>query len=175
MIKQYQSVKPVLDNSYETYLPKGAGWYDFWTNQRFDGGQKMTGHYTLNTMPLYVRAGSIVPMGPVMQYATEKLDAPYEVRVYPGANARFTLYEDDNETYNYEKGQYATYELSWNDAARVLTVGKRKGNFPGMTEKRMLLVELVGPDANAGIAEGATHVKTVTYSGQKMEVRFAMQ
>jgi alpha-D-xyloside xylohydrolase len=175
VIKQYQSVKPVLDNSYETYLPKGAGWYDFWTNQRFDGGQKMTGHYTLNTMPLYVRAGSIVPMGPVMQYATEKLDAPYEVRVYPGANARFTLYEDDNETYNYEKGQYATYELSWNDAARVLTVGKRKGNFPGMTEKRMLLVELVGPDANAGIAEGATHVKTVTYSGQKMEVRFAMQ
>jgi len=86
-------------------------------------------------------------MGPVMQYATEKLDAPYEVRIYPRANARFTLYEDDNETYNYEKGQYATYELSWNDTARVLTVGKRKGNFPGMTEKRMLRVVLAGPSA----------------------------
>ena len=82
-----------------------------------------------------------------MQYATEKLDAPYEVRIYPRANARFTLYEDDNETYNYEKGQYATYELSWNDTARVLTVGKRKGNFPGMTEKRMLRVVLAGPSA----------------------------
>jgi alpha-D-xyloside xylohydrolase len=164
-----------LDNSYITYLPKGAGWYDFWTNTRYDGGQKVTGHYPLTTMPLYVRAGAIVPMGPVMQYATEKLDAPYEIRIYPGANARFTLYEDDNESYNYEKGQYAAYELSWNDAARVLTVGTRKGNFPGMTEKRTLRVLLAGPDVNSGIAEGATKVKTVTYSGQKLEVRFPTQ
>ena len=130
------------------------------------------GHYPLNTMPLYVRAGSIVPMGPVMQYATEKLDVPYEDRIYPGANAKFTLYEDDNETYNYEKGEYATYELSWNDAAKVLTVGKRKGNFPGMIEKHVLRVELAGPDANSGIAEGTTKVKTVTCGNQKIEVRF---
>ena len=175
VIKQYENAKLALDNSYATYLPKGAAWYDFWTNQRYDGGQIVTGHYTLNTMPLYVRAGSIVPMGPVVQYATEKLDAPYEIRIYPGDNAKFTLYEDDNETYNYEKGQYATYGLSWNDAARMLTIGKRKGNFPGMTEKRTLRVVLAGLDANAGIAEGATNVKTVTYSGQMMEVRFAAQ
>ena len=175
VIKQYEDAKPSLDNSYITYLPKGAGWYDFWTNTRYDGGQKVTRHYPLTTMPLYVRAGAIVPMGPVMQYATEKLDAPYEIRIYPGANARFTLYEDDNESYNYEKGQYAAYELSWNDAARMLTVGTRKGNFPGMTEKRTLRVLLAGPDVNSGIAEGATKVKTVTYSGQKLEVRFPTQ
>lgn len=124
-------------------------------------------------MPLYVRAGSIIPMGPVMQYATERPDAPYEVRIYPGANARFTLYEDDNETYNYEKGQYATYELSWNDAARVLTIGARKGRFPGMFEKRMHRIVVAGPGMNAGVAEGSANVKTVTYSGQKLEVRFA--
>jgi len=172
-IQQYQSAKPSLDNSYVTYLPKSAAWYDFWTNQRYDGGQKVTGHYGLNTMPLYVRAGSIVPMGPVMQYATEKLDAPYEIRIYSGADARFNLYEDDNETYNYEKGQYATYELSWNDADRVLTVGKRKGSFPGMTEKRTLRVVLAGPGMNAGIPEASTNAKTVTYKGRKMKVRFA--
>jgi alpha-D-xyloside xylohydrolase len=172
-IKQFENASPTLDNSYITYLPKGAGWYDFWTNQHFDGGQNVTGHYTLNTMPLYVRAGSIVPMGPVMQYATEKLDAPYEVRIYPGANARFLIYEDDNETYNYEKGQYASYELLWNDAAKVLTVGERKGTFPGMKQQRTLRVVLAGPDTNAGVAEGTANVKTVTYSGHKLEVRFA--
>ncbi len=171
-IKQFESAKPALDNSYVTYLPKGAGWYDFWTNKRYDGGQKVTGKYPLNTMPLYVRAGSIVPMGPVVQYATEKLDAPYEIRIYPGANAKFTLYEDDNETYNYEKGQYATYELSWNDAARILTVGDRKGSFPGMAQKRTLKVVLAGPDVNAGIGEGAANAKTVTYSGSRLQVRF---
>ena len=174
-IKQYQNAKPVLDNSYLTYLPKGAGWYDFWTNQRYDGGQNVTGNYTLSTMPLYVRAGSIVPMGPVVQYATEKLDAPYEIRIYPGADARFKLYEDDNETYDYEKEQYATYELSWNDAARVLTIGDRKGQFLGMVEKRMLRVVLAGPNANAGIAEGSANVKIVPYRGHKLAVRFATQ
>ena len=84
----------------------------------------------LDILPLYVRAGSIVPMSPVMNYATEKPYAPYEIRVYPGADAKFTIYEDDNETYNYEKGQRATVELVWNDAARTLTVGKRQGSFP---------------------------------------------
>jgi alpha-D-xyloside xylohydrolase len=172
-IKQYESTTPTLDDSYVTYLPKGAAWYDFWTNKRYYGAQKVTEHYTLNTMPLYVRAGSIVPMGPVVQYATEKLDAPYEIRIYPGADAKFTLYEDDNETYNYEKGQYATYELSWNDAAKVLTLGERKGNFPGMTEKRSLRVVLALPDANAGVREGAANVKTVIYGGSKMQVQFA--
>ncbi len=174
-IKQFESTKTVLDNSYATYLPKGADWFDFWTNKHYDGGQKVTGNYTLNTMPIFVRAGSIVPLGPVMQYATEKLDAPYEIRIYPGANAKFTLYEDDNETYNYEKGQYATYELSWNDAAKVLTIGERKGSFPGMTEKRSLRVVLALPDVNAGVGEGAANVKTVTYSGGKMQVQFAAQ
>ena len=171
-LEALRNAKPALDNSYATYLPKGAAWFDFWTNARYDGGQKVTGHYALNRFPLYVRAGSIVPMGPVVQYATEKLDAPYEIRVYPGADARFTIYEDDNETYNYEKGQYAAYELTWNDATNTLTVGERKGAFPGMTASRTLRIELASQDANAGIGEGSANVKTVTYSGKKIEVRF---
>ncbi|MFZ0961416.1 MAG: TIM-barrel domain-containing protein [Terriglobia bacterium] len=167
-----RNAKPALDNSYATYLPKNAAWFDFWTNARYDGGQKVAGHYALNRFPLYVRAGSIVPMGPVVQYATEKLDAPYEIRIYPGADARFTVYEDDNETYNYEKGQYAAYELTWNDAAKTLTVGERKGAFAGMTAARTMRIELASQGANAGIGEGGANVKTVIYSGKKAEVRF---
>ena len=97
-------------------------------------------------------------------------DAPYEIRVYPGTDARFTVYEDDNETYNYEKGQYAAYELTWNDAAKRLTVGERKGTFPGMTATRILRIDLASQDANAGIGEGSANVKTVTYTGKKIEV-----
>ena len=84
----------------------------------------------LDIMPLYVRAGAILPLGPRQQYATEKPDAPYEIRVYPGANGRFTVYEDDNETYAYEKGARATYDLTWDDARRTLTIGARQGRFP---------------------------------------------
>lgn len=111
-------------------------------------------------------------MGPIVQYATEKLDAPYEIRIYPGADARFTVYEDDNETYNYEKGQYAAYELTWNDAAKSLTVSERKGSFPGISASRTLRVELTSHDANAGISEGSSNVKTVAYTGRKIVVRF---
>jgi alpha-D-xyloside xylohydrolase len=114
-------------------------------------------------------------MGPVVQYATEKLDAPYEIRIYPGASAKFSLYEDDNETYKYEEGQYATYELSWDEAARTLTVGERKGNFPGMSAKRTLRVVLAGPGVNGGVNEAAANVKTVEYSGQKLKIRFPVQ
>ena len=98
----------------------------------------------LDVIPLYVRAGSIIPMGPLMQYATELPDAPYEVRIYPGADARFTVYEDDNETYAYEKGQRATYDLVWNDKARTLTIGARRGAFPGMLTRRRLDFALMG-------------------------------
>jgi alpha-D-xyloside xylohydrolase len=171
-LEALRNAKPALDNSYATYLPKNAAWFDFWTNARYDGGQKVNGLYALNRFPLFVRAGSIVPMGPVVQYATEKLDAPYEIRIFPGADARFIVYEDDNESYNYEKGQYATYELIWNDVTKTLTVGERKGAFDGMTASRTLRIELATPNANAGIGEGIANVKTVTYSGKKMVVSF---
>jgi alpha-D-xyloside xylohydrolase len=78
------------ESSISTYLPDGADWFDFWTNQRHQGGRTVSRSYTFSTFPLYVRAGSILPMSPVMNYVTEKLDAPYEIRVYPGADARFT-------------------------------------------------------------------------------------
>ncbi|MGH2271272.1 TIM-barrel domain-containing protein [Anaerohalosphaeraceae bacterium U12dextr] len=161
-----------LDNIVKTYLPAGCDWYDFWTNEKHTGGKTVEKACPLNILPLYIRAGSILPMGPVMQYATEKPDAPYEIRIYPGADAKFTIYEDDNETYNYEKGQYAVYDILWDDAARTLTVGPRKGTFPGMTVERILHVVIAAPGKNAGIATGADDIKTVNYAGKSVTVKF---
>lgn len=161
-----------VKNTVETYLPAGANWYDFWTNERFDGGNAVLKDCPLDILPLYVRAGSIVPLGPVQQYATENPDAPYEIRVYPGANARFVIYEDDNETYNYEKGQRATVELLWNDAAKTLTIGPRQGSFPGMIATRKMNVVVARSGQNQGLSEGRSGVKSVAYSGKQMVVKF---
>ena len=163
-IKALTSVSKAIDLKVATYLPKDADWYDFYTNTLSEGGQSVTREAPLDVIPLYVRAGSIIPMGPVQQYATEKPDAPYEIRVYPGADATFTIYEDDNETYGYEQGQYATYDLIWNDKARTLSITPRKGTYPGLVKSRQLNIVL----AEVG---GAT-TRSVVYSGKAERVSF---
>jgi alpha-D-xyloside xylohydrolase len=110
-------------------------------------------------------------MGPTLQYATEHPDAEYEIRVYPGANGTFTVYEDDNETYNYEKGQYATYDLNWNDATRTLSIGARKGDYPGLVKSRKLNIVVVSP-ANATKLSQAPATQSVTYTGAPVSLRF---
>jgi len=164
--------KPVLNTTLQTYLPLGTDWYDFWTGTRLSGGQTIAKETPLDIIPLYVRAGTILPLGPVVQYATEQPDAPYEIRIYPGANGRFTLYEDDNETYNYEKGQHATYDLSWDDASKSLTVGARKGTFPGLVRKRTLNLVLVTPKTPGGI-DVQKAMRVVTYTGKPIKVHFS--
>ena len=124
------------------YLPKGAVWYDFWTNKSFKGGQSVTLETQLDRVPMFVRAGSILPLGPEMQYVGEKAWDNLEIRVYPGANGSFVLYEDEGDNYNYEKGVYSTITFSWNDKVRKLTVGARQGEFPGMLKSRKFMVVL---------------------------------
>lgn len=171
-IRKMESSKAGMDTMYATYLPEGTDWFDFWNNEAFEGGQTVERECPLNILPLYVRAGSIVPMGPVMQYATEKPGAPYEIRIYPGADATFTLYEDDNETYDYEKGERVTYDLVWNDADRTLTIGPREGSFPGMVTERQLKVVIAAPGHNAGLDVGDHASKTVNYTGEQLQVQF---
>jgi len=161
-----------IDLTVATYLPKGTDWFDFWTNQRLRGGQTVQRNAPLDILPLYVRAGSIVPMGPYLQYATQAPEAPYEIRIYPGADARFTLYEDDNETYAYEKGQRATYDLVWNDRARTLTIGARRGAFPSLVRQRRLDIVMMDVAGSAGAAP-ATATRSVQYSGKPVTVSFA--
>ena len=141
------------------YLPKGTTWYDFWTGKRYKGGQSVKLETQLNRVPMFVRAGSIVPMGPEMQYVGEKSWDQLELRVYPGADGQFVLYEDEGDGYNYEKGSYSTINIKWNERTRTLTIGERQGNFKGMIQQRCFTI--VTPDGNQ---------KTVEYSGKMQSV-----
>jgi alpha-D-xyloside xylohydrolase len=170
-IRALAETKPSTDARMQTYLPKGSAWYDFWTNQRHEGGQSVARDVPLDIVPLYVRAGSVLPMGPVLQYATEQPDAAYEIRIYPGADGSFTLYEDDNETYAYEKGQSARVVLAWNDKGRTLTISGRKGRFPGMAKARTLNLVLVDRANGKGITTGKA-TRAVHYEGKPMVVKF---
>lgn len=146
--------------SMQVYLPAGARWYNYWTNELFDGGQKVSVTTALNRIPLFVRAGSVVPMGPDVQYSGEKAWDELTVCVYPGADGSFTLYEDEFDNYNYEKGAYTEIPMTWDDSSRTLTIGARKGKYPGMLEKRSFTVKT--PDGSQ---------KTVSYAGKKVRVR----
>ena len=136
------------------YLPKGTLWYDFWTGKSYRGGQSVTLQTSLDRVPMFVRAGSILPLGLEMQYTGEKPWDNLELRLYPGADGTFTLYEDEGDTYRYEQGVYATIRFDWNDQARTLTIAERQGSYPGMLSSRQFTVTL--PD-------GTT--KTFSYHG----------
>jgi len=152
------------------YLPQ-AGWYDFWTGEKVEGGRHIQADAPLSKLPLYVRAGSIVPLGPAMEWTTEKPADPIELRIYPGADGDFTLYEDENDNYNYEKGAHATIALHWDDGAKTLTVGSREGSFPGMLAERRFRVVVVAKGHGVGIGESGTAEATVVYKGGKLVVR----
>ena len=136
------------------YLPKGTLWYDFWTGKSYRGGQSVTLQTSLDRVPMFVRAGSILPLGPEMQYTGEKPWDNLELRLYPGADGTFTLYEDEGDTYRYEQGVYTTIRFDWNDKTRTLTIAERQGSYPGMLSSRQFTVIL--PD-------GTT--KTISYHG----------
>jgi alpha-D-xyloside xylohydrolase len=151
----------------ELYLPKGADWYDFWTARKQAGGQTVTKETPLDIIPLYVKAGSILPIGPKVQFATEKKLDNLEIRVYSGSNGEFTLYEDENDNYNYEKGAFSTITFTWNDAKKELTINNKKGSFPGMLTERKFNIILVADGKNAG----STYDKTTIYNGKKVVVK----
>ena len=143
------------------YLPAGTLWYDFWTNEKHEGGKEITKETTLDVIPLYVKAGSIIPVGPQVQYATEKPWDHLELKVYAGANGNFILYEDEFDNYNYEKGAYTEIPISWNNASRKLTIGARKGAYGGMLKNRKFTVTL----------QDGTQ-KNVDYNGKAISVKF---
>jgi alpha-D-xyloside xylohydrolase len=152
------------------YLPAAAGWYDFWTGTAVTGGQTIEAPAPYDAIPLYVRAGSIVPLGPELQYAGEKLADPITLWVYAGADGAFSLYEDDGLTYGYEKGALARIPLRWDDAARTLTIGRREGTFPGMLAERTFHVVLVTKDRPLGFSFDPPAGHTVNYRGEAVAV-----
>jgi len=159
-------VNPVTEaavTSRSVYLPAGT-WYDFWTGAAITGGSKMPVDAPLSQIPLQVRAGSILPMGPSIQYATQSSD-PIELRVYKGQDASFTLYEDAGDGYDYEKGQSARIPLTWSETARTLTIGARTGSFTGMQMARTFNVVFVGANHGSGVEVTATPDQVVKYDG----------
>ena len=156
--------------SQSLYLPRSAGWYDFWTGEKLTGGQTISRPTPIDLMPLHVRAGTILPLGPVVQYAAEKTTAPLELRVYPGTDAEFTLYEDENDSYNYEKGAFATIPLRWNEKTQQLTIGKRTGTFPGMAASRTFHVVFVHGAHGAGMGTITKPDRVVKYAGSTLMV-----
>jgi len=160
-----------VEKTRKVYLPKSTIWYDFWTGKTQNGGETIVAQAPIETIPLYVKAGSIIPMGDFLQYATEKPADVIELRIYPGADGKFVLYEDENDTYNYEKGQFATIEFQWNDKAKTLNIGERKGKFSGMLNERKFNVVIVKANIGTGVEISTQINKTVNYSGNKVEVK----
>ena len=144
----------------EVYLPSGCKWYDYWTNEYYEGGQNLKVTTTLNKIPLFVRAGSIIPIGPDVQYTNEKKWDNLIINVYPGADGTFTLYEDEGDNYNYESGAYTEIPMTWNDTSHTLTIGSKKGSYNGMLSERKFTVRT--PNGNK---------KTITYKGKIVTVK----
>jgi alpha-D-xyloside xylohydrolase len=165
-------VNPVTEPGATTrhlYLPK-TKWYDFWNGNAVEGGKAIDSPAPLDRLPVYVRAGSIIPMGPDVEYAAEKPANPIELRIYRGADGDFTLYEDENDNYNYEKGADATIPIHWDDAKQDLTIGERQGSFPGMLETRTFRIVFVVGGHGTSIDLTTPPDKVVEYSGKRITV-----
>ena len=164
-------VSPVTQQgatSRSLYLPPAPAWYDFWTGEKLHGDQRIQAAAPLDRIPLYVKAGSILPLGPEIEYAGEKPDAPIELRVYRGADASFDLYEDAGDTYDYERGMRSIIPIHWDDADGKLNIGARSGSFPGMTRRRTFQVVFVS--TGQGVGSTIPLGRNVSYSGQPVIV-----
>ena len=157
--------------SRELYLPSGTDWIDFWTGEKLKGGQKVKKEVPLDIMPLYIKSGSIIPFGPEVQYATEKKWDNLELRIYEGGNGSLTLYEDENDNYNYEKGVFSTITLKWDNTNRILTIGNRTGTFPGMLNERNFRIVVVSGNKGTGSGLSVKYDAIVNYKGEKMSVK----
>lgn len=166
-------VAPVLApdvKTWDVYLPENkVGWYDFWTGKRAVGGQTLKVNSPIDQIPLFVRAGSILPLGPKKQFTSEKVDDVTELRIYPGADALLKLYEDDGVSYGYEKGQSAIIPIKWNNRHRELTIDARKGSYQGMTKEKVFKIVFVEEGKGVGI-EAESQVMTLKYKGDRLNV-----
>jgi len=154
----------------DVYLPKSADWFDFWTGKRIKGGQTIKAEAPLNKIPLFIKAGSIVPMGSIIQYSSAKPADTLEIRVYKGADAQFDLYEDEGDNYNYEKGKYTIIPFKWNEQRQSLTIEDSKGNYPGRLKKRIFNVVFISDFEGLGTNVNSMK-KKVFYSLKKVEIK----
>jgi len=158
------------DRQRDVYFPNSGGWYNLYTGKYMAGGQKQSVDAPYERMPLFVREGSIIPVGPEIEYAAEKPDAPLDLYVYAGKDASFELYEDENTNYNYENGAFSTIQFHYNEADKKLTIQAREGEFPGMVANRKFRVIVVSRDNAVPFLDSDVSGKEVDYNGEKVEV-----
>lgn len=162
-------LKPSVDK-WNVYLPQNkAGWFDFWTGNRVNGGQTIKTNASLSTIPLFVRGGSIIPMGEKIEYTAQSKNDTIEIRLYKGADATFNLYEDEGTNYNYEKGKYTTISFHWDERSHSLTIDNRQGDFSGMLKERYFNIVTVDSSKGQGI-DVSKDGKLVKYSGKRIKV-----
>lgn len=168
-------VNPVTEykvRSRKVYLPSAYGWYDVRTGRHYAGGTVVEADAPYEWMPLFAREGSLIPTGPDIQYTGEKEADPLTLWVYAGADGAFELYEDEGDNYNYEDGAYTLIPLTWNEAERTLTIGKREGEYRGMLHERTVNVIMVSENRAVKLDFGRPPDKSVKYSGEEIKVRF---
>jgi alpha-D-xyloside xylohydrolase len=166
-------INPVYQNKQNTrevYLPKTAGWYDLYTGKWFAGGQRITADAPYERMPVFVKAGSIIPFGPELQYASEKQADTITLNIYSGADASFNLYEDEGTNYNYEKGEFSTIGIKYTEANKTLTIEDRKGAFSGMLQQRVFNIVWIAKDKPAGLDVGINAGNSVIFKGNKITI-----
>jgi alpha-D-xyloside xylohydrolase len=167
-------VNPVLKQDAaqrSVYLPSASLWYDFWTGKSQKAEKDIEADAPLDRIPLFVRAGSILPLGPEIEYADQNATGPIELRIYPGEDAKFELYADEGDNYNYEKGAHSVIPLKWSETEKTLTIGDRVGTFPGMPKEITFLIVWVAP--NHGVGEGIEGMpdRVVVYKGTAVSIR----
>ncbi len=149
---------------WDVYLPKKSAWYDFWTEKRFEGGQTISTSAPLDKIPVFVKEGSIVPIGNVIQSTQMKQDV-LEIRIYTGKDATFTLYDDEGDNYNYEKGKYVEIPIIWNEKKQSLTLENPIGNYKDQTTTYTMNIKWISANENESI------IKTIKYTGKKVVVK----
>jgi len=157
--------------SRELYLPKCSGWYDLYSGKWVAGGQKINAAAPYERMPVFVKAGSIIPFGPPLQYTSEKKADTLTLNIYTGADAAFNLYEDEGTNYNYEKGAFSIIPIKFSEATKTITVGNRKGSFDGMLPKRIFRINIFTPNGSKVPDFDAPCDKEIIYEGKKLEIK----
>ena len=167
-------VNPVYEyksRSREVYLPESHGWYNLSTGEFLEGGQMIEAAATYERMPIFIKAGSILPVGPLMEYTNEKPADPVTLYVYTGTDASFDYYEDEGTNYNYEKGKYTIIPIVWSENDRILTIGDREGEFNGMLKERKFRVVFLSKENAVSIDATDYKFQEVTYSSQTLNVK----
>ncbi|WP_449387627.1 TIM-barrel domain-containing protein [Chryseobacterium lineare] len=157
-------IKPNVEN-WDVYLPNGYFWYDFYTNQKNNGGKTILADASQNKIPLFIKSGSIIPFGRVMQYSSEKSNEELTIKIYAGNDGNFTLYEDEGDNYNYEKGNYTLIPFKWNDKKRKLQIETRSGFYRGQTSHRIFNLEIIGINKEV-------ITKKIFYEGNELTIKF---